>query len=142
MRAGRESAAFARHVTPMRPILPAVLIALALALPQPAPAADVRPTALLEDLKRLADSLGALHYLRGLCGRPEGQAWRDEMQALVDAEGADKAWRDQLTGSFNRGFRAYQDLHRTCTPTAEALIRRHAAEGLSLSRDIGLRFGE
>jgi len=30
--------------------------------------------------------LGALHYLRGLCGANEGQKWRNEMQALVDAE--------------------------------------------------------
>ena len=34
------------------------------------------------DLQRLAEILGALHYLRGICGTNEGQKWRGEMQAL------------------------------------------------------------
>ena len=37
-------------------------------------------------LQRLAEILGALHYLRGICGANEGQKWRNEMQALIDAE--------------------------------------------------------
>ena len=38
------------------------------------------------DLLRLSEVLGALHYLRGICGANEGAKWRNEMQALVDAE--------------------------------------------------------
>src|SRR5262245_20674239 len=38
------------------------------------------------DLQRLAEILGALHYLRALCNANEGQKWRNEMQALVYAE--------------------------------------------------------
>jgi uncharacterized protein (TIGR02301 family) len=38
------------------------------------------------DLQRLAEILGTLHYLRGICGANEGAKWRNEMQALVDAE--------------------------------------------------------
>ncbi|HZD27804.1 MAG TPA: TIGR02301 family protein, partial [Xanthobacteraceae bacterium] len=37
-------------------------------------------------LQRLAEILGALHYLRNVCGANEGQKWRNEMQSLVDAE--------------------------------------------------------
>ena len=38
------------------------------------------------DLQRLAEILGTLHYLRGICGANEGSKWRNEMQALIDAE--------------------------------------------------------
>src|SRR6266542_3498208 len=38
------------------------------------------------DLQRLSEILGALHYLRDICGAREGQIWRNEMQALLDAE--------------------------------------------------------
>lgn len=37
------------------------------------------------DLLRLAEILGALHYLTGICGSNEGAEWRKEMQALIDA---------------------------------------------------------
>jgi uncharacterized protein (TIGR02301 family) len=33
------------------------------------------------DLQRLAEILGTLHYLRGICGSNEGPKWRNEMQA-------------------------------------------------------------
>src|SRR5690348_10968666 len=38
------------------------------------------------DLQRLAEILGTLHYLRGICGSNDGAKWRSQMQALVDAE--------------------------------------------------------
>ena len=38
------------------------------------------------DLQRLAEILGTLHYLRGICGTNEGAKWRNQMQALIDAE--------------------------------------------------------
>jgi uncharacterized protein (TIGR02301 family) len=31
------------------------------------------------DLQRLAEILGTLHYLRGICGTNEGGKWRNEM---------------------------------------------------------------
>ena len=52
-----------------------------------APARARRQRAAFEaDLQRLAEILGALHYLRGVCGANDGQKWRNEMQALVDSE--------------------------------------------------------
>ena len=38
-------------------------------------------------LMRLAEILGATHYLRELCRAQEGQRWRQQMDALIDAEG-------------------------------------------------------
>ena len=67
---------------------------------------------------RLAEILGALHYLRALCGANEGQKWRDEMQALLDAEAPSGDRRNRLVANFNRGYRGFQQTYRTCTPAA------------------------
>jgi len=60
------------------------------------------------NLQRLAEILGALHYLRGICGSNEGQKWRNQMQALVDAEAPNGERRTRMVASFNRGFRIFQ----------------------------------
>jgi len=36
------------------------------------------------DLQRLSEILGALHFLRAICGSKEGQKWRNEAQTLID----------------------------------------------------------
>ncbi len=36
---------------------------------------------------RLSEIVGAVHYLRELCGAEESQAWRNQMRDLVNAEG-------------------------------------------------------
>ena len=55
------------------------------------------------DLQRLAEILGALHYLRGICGSNEGAKWRTEMQALIDAETPSGDRRARMIAGFNRG---------------------------------------
>jgi uncharacterized protein (TIGR02301 family) len=92
------------------------------------------------DLQRLAEILGALHYLRGLCGANEGAKWRNEMQALVDAETPAGERRDKLVAGFNRGYRGFQQTYRTCTPAADLVIRRYLEEGAKISRDITARY--
>jgi uncharacterized protein (TIGR02301 family) len=92
------------------------------------------------DLQRLAEILGSLHYLRALCGANEGQAWREEMQALVDAEAPPGERRDRLIAGFNRGYRGFQQTHRTCTPAAGVAIRRFLDEGAKIARDITARY--
>src|SRR5262245_17878261 len=77
------------------------------------------------DLQRLAEILGALHYLRALCNANEGQKWRNEMQALVDAETPSGERRDKLVAGFNRGYRGFQQTYRTCTSAADLVIRRY-----------------
>ena len=73
-----------------------ICLFLALAAAPPARAAqDGVTTTLLEgELQRLAEILGALHYLRGICGNNEGNKWRSEMQALLDL--ADKGISELL----------------------------------------------
>jgi len=92
------------------------------------------------DLQRLAEILGALHFLRGLCGANEGAKWRNEMQALLDAETPSGERRDRLTASFNRGYRGFQQTYRTCTPAASLVIRRYLEEGSKISREITARY--
>lgn len=93
------------------------------------------------DLQRLSEILGALHYLRGICGAKEGQKWRNEMQALVEAETpAGSARRARLIASFNRGYQGYQQTYRTCTPAADLAIRRYLDEGARISREVTARY--
>ena len=92
------------------------------------------------DLQRLAEILGALHYLRGICGANEGQKWRNEMQALLDAEAPRGDRRNRLQVRFNRGFRVFEQTYRTCTPAADLVIRRYLDEGSKIAREITARY--
>lgn len=86
-----------------------------------------------EKLLRLAEILGAVHYLRSLCNSGEGQGWRERMTALLEAEGSSAARRALLTQSFNRGFRTYSRSYRTCTATAETANKRFIAEAAEIT---------
>ncbi|MGE0034283.1 MAG: TIGR02301 family protein [Xanthobacteraceae bacterium] len=122
----------------MRRLLIAASIALALA--QPASAQNPAATAFEGSLQRLAEILGALHYLRNICGENEGQKWRNEMQALVEAEAQGGERKARLTAAFNRGYRGYEQNYRTCTPAAEVVIRRYLDEGSKIARDMTARY--
>ena len=122
----------------MRRLLIATSIALTLA--QPASAQNPAATAFEGSLQRLAEILGALHYLRNVCGANEGLKWRNEMQALVDAEAQGGERKARLTAAFNRGYRGYQQNYRTCTPAAEVVIRRYLDEGSKIARDMTARY--
>src|SRR5215470_13225169 len=52
----------------------------------PEEAVQDKPAPYDRDLQRLSEILGALHFLRGVCNSDEGQKWRTEAQALIDAE--------------------------------------------------------
>jgi uncharacterized protein (TIGR02301 family) len=92
------------------------------------------------DLQRLAEILGALHYLRGVCGANEGQKWRQEMQALIDAEAPSGERRLRMIASFNLGYRGFQQTYRTCTPAARFAIRRYLEEGAKIAREVTARY--
>src|SRR5262249_57456886 len=76
------------------------------------------------DLQRLGEIMGALHYLRAICGANEGQKWRNEMQALIEAEAPSGERRRKIVASFNRGYPGFQQTYRSCTPAADIAIRR------------------
>ena len=103
-------------------------------------AAAAGPAPYDHDLQRLAEILGALHFLRGICGSNEGQKWRNEAQALIDAEAPAGERHDQMVASFNRGYRAFQQSYRTCTPAADFAVRRYLDEGARIAREITARY--
>jgi uncharacterized protein (TIGR02301 family) len=105
----------------------------------PAPPPSV-PAPYDPDLQRLSEILGALHFLRGICGTNEGQKWRTEAQALIDAEAPVGDRHDQMIASFNRGYRGFQQSYRTCTPAAGVVIRRYLEEGATIAREITARY--
>ncbi|MGD9786175.1 MAG: TIGR02301 family protein [Hyphomicrobiaceae bacterium] len=96
--------------------------------PQPA---DSRPYD--ARLLRLAELLGAIHYLRELCGANEGQFWRDTMQELMKSEGSSPVRKARMTRSFNQGYRSYSRTYNVCTPSARSAIDRFLIEGAELA---------
>jgi uncharacterized protein (TIGR02301 family) len=92
------------------------------------------------DLQRLAEILGTLHYLRGICGTNEGLKWRNQLQALIDAETPSGDRRTRMIAGFNRGYNGFQQTYRTCTPAAAVAIRRYIEEGSKISRDLTARY--
>ena len=111
-----------------------------LCLAAPARAAESDSAPYDGDLQRLAEILGSLQLLRTVCGANEGQKWRTEMQALIDAEVPRGERRRKIVASFNRGYRTYQQTYRTCTPAADIAIRRYLDEGAKIAREITARY--
>lgn len=97
-------------------------------------APDIKPYD--DRLLRLSEILGAIHYLRELCGANEGQYWRDRMRELMDAEGSSALRRAKLTRAFNQGYRSYSRTYNTCSPSAQTAITRFLSEGSSLSEGL------
>ncbi len=99
------------------------------------------PPAYGEQMLRLAEVLGALHYLRALCDADEGQLWREEMQKLLEAEDPTPERRAQLTAHFNRGFRGYSEIYRECTKPASDAANQFLKQGTRLAAEIPNRYG-
>ncbi|MEO0618573.1 MAG: TIGR02301 family protein [Pseudomonadota bacterium] len=85
------------------------------------------------DLFRLSELLGAIHYLRELCSSGDGTRWRDQMEALIEAEGTSALRKVRLTKRFNKGYRSFQRTYRSCTQTAETAIARFVGEGAEIA---------
>ncbi len=84
-------------------------------------------------LLRLAEILGAVHYLRELCGAQEGQLWRDQMTNIIRYEGSTAVRRAKLVNSFNDGYRGYRRTYRTCNSSATVAITRFSTEGAQIA---------
>jgi len=110
------------------------ILALTLLAPATALAAgdDTKPYD--DKLLRLSEILGAVHFLRELCGAEEGQLWRQQMAALVEAESASTARRVRFINSFNKGYRSYRRTYQSCTTAAQAQVTRFLTEGAELAK--------
>jgi uncharacterized protein (TIGR02301 family) len=122
------------------PAKPAAPVVPAQPAGPPPPPVQEQPAPYDPDLERLSEILGALHFLRGICNSNDGQKWRNEAQALIDAEAPTGNRHDEMVASFNRGYRGFQESYRTCTPAADVVIHRYMQEGAKIARDITARY--
>lgn len=120
-----------------RRILIAAICAALLGTAVPARAIDVPYD---QDIMRLAELLGSLHYLRNLCGE-EQTTWRDQMEALLQAEEPEPERRAMFVASFNRGYRSFDSIYTTCTASAVEAIERYMLEGENLTKEIAAKYG-
>lgn len=140
-----------RLLRPLRHFVGFLPLALTLALAVQLPAAALQSAAAqapaqVEDppyeaeLMRLSEILGALHYLRPLCGSPDGGLWRGEMESLLDAEVQDDERRRRFIERFNQGYRGFSSVYVKCTPAAETALARYIEEGGALIRNVTTRY--
>jgi uncharacterized protein (TIGR02301 family) len=121
----------------MRGAVLAVILALAAVGPA---AAQTAPNPNQADLLQLSELLGALHYLRPLCGASDAPTWRAKMSELIATESA--AGLDELmAGAFNRGYDTFRASYHSCTPRARALAEHYLEEGARLADDLARRLG-
>jgi uncharacterized protein (TIGR02301 family) len=102
--------------------------------PLAAPSLENRPYD--EKLLRLSEVLGAVHFLRELCGGSDGMLWRDRMRELIDAEGSSPLRKSKLTRSFNNGYRSYSRTYSVCTPSAQTAITKFMTEGAEIAETL------
>ncbi len=119
----------------------AVLLAAALLAASGPAAAQTADPPYESQLLRLSEILGALHYLRPLCGADEDQLWRQQMEELIAAEEPNDRRRARLTDRFNLGYSSFASVYRTCTQAAVAAVDRYQREGVKITRDITARYG-
>jgi uncharacterized protein (TIGR02301 family) len=98
------------------------------------PSSDTKPYD--DKLMRLSEILGAVHYLRQLCGANDGQKWREQMRELMDTEGSSALRRARLTRSFNNGYRSYSRTYNVCSQSAQTAITRFLTEGAEIAESL------
>ncbi|MEN0088535.1 MAG: TIGR02301 family protein [Pseudomonadota bacterium] len=108
--------------------------------PPPPPAEDVAPP--YEDqLERLSEVLGSLHFLRQICTADDAEDWRQSMASFIDAEQPSPRRRAKFVALFNRGYEGFSALYTSCTPQATQATKRYLREGRALSEGIVNRYG-
>jgi uncharacterized protein (TIGR02301 family) len=111
------------------------------AVVEPATPAAEPPPPYEAQLLRLTEIMGALAYLRGLCGAHDADVYRGKVASLLEVEGRGEARKEMLAGAFNRGFRGYELFYRVCTPAAREAIARFLDETVKISADLANRYG-
>ena len=129
-----------RRPTPAHPrarrFAAALLGCIAAATPAAAQSAAPETRPYDDKLLRLSEILGAVHYLRELCGANDGSHWRDRMNELMNTEGSSALRRAKLTRSFNNGYRSYSRTYGTCSSTAQTAVDRFLAEGADIADNL------
>ncbi len=93
-----------------------------------------------KQLLRLSEILGSIHYLRSLCGEEDG-GWRDQMETLLATENPEPVRRARMIARFNRGYRSFSSIYKSCTESATEAISRYMKEGETLTKEVAVRYG-
>jgi uncharacterized protein (TIGR02301 family) len=128
---------FAQAQTAQRPAAARPATPPVPALPEP----EAIPQPYEPDLLRLAEIIGAMAFLRGLCEGQDRAIWPERMRNLMEAEGRSGPIKERLAGAYNRGFRSYALVHQQCSDVAKEAAARLALDGDVLSRKLANRFG-
>jgi uncharacterized protein (TIGR02301 family) len=133
-RSDRKASISEARTSARRALVAALAATLLAGTPALAAPGDSKPYD--DRLFRLSEILGAVHYLRELCGADEGQLWRDRMSQLLQSEGYTALRRAKLTRSFNKGYRSYSRTYNTCSPSAQSAINRFLTEGAQIAEGL------
>lgn len=115
-------------------------ILLVLAASLPAKAQNAPPYH--DDMARLAEVLGGLHYLRELCGYGEGMKWRNRMVELLEAEKPSPLREADMVERFNRGYETFAATHAICSETSQRIMRDYLSEGAALASSTRARYAD
>ncbi len=115
--------------------MPAAAALLAAMLANPPARAEIE-----DGLVTFARTLGAVHYLRGLCRPGESQTWRNRMLTLLSKGNFETAEREKLVAAFNAGYSKQQAVHRACTEEAADLGNAIAAQGAQQARLLAAKY--
>jgi len=93
------------------------------------------------DLMRLSEIMGALHFLRPLCGETDDPDWRSRMETLLVVETRDENRRRRFIERFNQGYRGFSAIYRNCTSSASTAMGQYILEGEAIIRRVSSRYG-
>jgi uncharacterized protein (TIGR02301 family) len=110
---------------------------------QPVSAQDITSDAppFEQQLMRLSEIFGALHFLRPLCEQADTPAWRDRMEDFLDAETLDENRRRRFIERFNQGYRGFSVAYKECTEAARIAMGQYLSEGEIIISDVTSRYG-
>ncbi|POF34811.1 TIGR02301 family protein [Roseibium marinum] len=94
-----------------------------------------------QQLMRLSEIFGALHFLRPLCKKSDTPSWRDQMEDFLDAETLDDNRRRRFIERFNQGYRGFSVAYRDCTEAARIAMAQYLTEGETIISDVTSRYG-
>lgn len=94
-----------------------------------------------QQLMRLSEIFGALHFLRPLCKQTDTPSWRDQMEDFLDAETLDENRRRRFIERFNQGYRGFSVAYRSCTDAARLAMGQYLSEGETIISDVTSRYG-
>jgi len=120
-----------------------LIVTLIAAVHSNAQTSDPHPETRYETiLLRLSEIMGSVHFLSILCqSNEEPGVWRQQMEALLEAESAFPQRRRLMTIRFNRGYSSFSQVYRTCTPSAKEALDRYRAEGGEITQELVAIYG-